>query len=246
MRCVHCGYVSFDHLTACRRCAKLLAPSSGDALSAAIPSPDVEYPSAPRASSPQVTVPTGWIQPGDRSSLEGDISGDELDWTHFTLPSELRSPPSSELVYGGLFRRAIAVLVDAPLLLTLTGLGMVLAFLTALGGGTIAGGATHQVEALALGAALAAGGAVVPAYHVLWWGQGGQTPGKKLVGLAVVGENGEEIGYGRAFLRWVACLLALLPLGLGLLMALFHPRRRGLHDLLAGTCVVRIHAETGQ
>lgn len=238
--------MSFDHLTACRRCGKLLDASSGDTLSAAIPAPGVEYSSAPRASTPQVTVPTGWSQPVDRPFLEGDISGDELDWTRFTLPLELRSPPSSVLVYGGLFRRAIALLVDAPLLLTLTGLGMVLAFLTALGGGTIAGGVTRQVEALALGAALAAGGAVVLAYHVLWWGQGGQTPGKKLVGLAVVGEDGEEIGYARALLRWVAYLLALLPLGFGLLMALFHPRRRGLHDLLAGTCVVRIHGETGQ
>ncbi|MGH7426485.1 MAG: hypothetical protein ACREJP_10005 [Candidatus Methylomirabilales bacterium] len=40
--------------------------------------------------------------------------------------------------------------------------------------------------------------------------------------------------------------IALLPFGLGLIMVLIHPRRRGLHDLLAGTSVVRVDAGGGQ
>jgi len=35
----------------------------------------------------------------------------------------------------------------------------------------------------------------------------------------------------------------MLPLGLGLALTYVHPRKRGLHDLLAGTCVIRVGAE---
>jgi uncharacterized RDD family membrane protein YckC len=40
--------------------------------------------------------------------------------------------------------------------------------------------------------------------------------------------------------------LALLPLGLGMLLMIIQPRRRGLHDLLAGTCVIRVGSESKQ
>lgn len=246
MRCLHCGYVSFDHLSACRRCAQPLSPSSGHAPVASIPSPDADIPSDPRLLTSGEEGQEGWGPLEDRFAVGGDVSEDELDWNHLTLPSELRPASPPPIVYGGLLRRAVAVLVDAPFLFVITVLGMSLAFLTALGGGTVAGEVTLQVELVAVGAALVAAGAVVLTYHVLCWGQWGQTPGKMLVGLAVVREDGAAIGYGRAFLRWMAYLLAALPLGLGLLVALFHPRRRGLHDLLAGTSVVRVDAESKQ
>jgi uncharacterized RDD family membrane protein YckC len=63
-----------------------------------------------------------------------------------------------------------------------------------------------------------------------------------LMGVRVVVRDGGEIGYGRAFLRWVGYFIALLPFGLGLIMVLIHPQRRGLHDLWAGTSVVRVGA----
>jgi len=67
-----------------------------------------------------------------------------------------------------------------------------------------------------------------------------------LMGICVVGGEGKEIGYGRAFLRWVGYLFALLPLGAGFLMIAFHPRRRGLHDLLAGTYVIQVSPGGGR
>jgi len=81
---------------------------------------------------------------------------------------------------------------------------------------------------------------VVPAaYFVLCHGTAGQTLGKRLLGARVVDENGAPIGYLRALGRCVATIVAALPLGLGLVMAGFRRDRRGLHDLLAGTRVVR-------
>lgn len=172
-----------------------------------------------------------------------------------TLPEELqkreeveqlRTSPSPPFVYAGLGPRVIAVLVDSLILGVLAIVAMVLAVLAALVGGTAAGEVTRQVKLLALGASPLVGFVVGFAYHLLCWGQGGQTPGKMLMGIRVVGEAGEEIGYGRAFLRWVGYLVAFLSLGAGFLMIAFHPRRRGLHDLLAGTCVIQVSPRSGQ
>jgi len=191
----------------------------------------------------------------DRFVVEGGTVEEELDWSHLTLPAELKTPDETEearvsagsaMVYAGCLRRAVAALVDAPLSLVLTVPAMILAYVTALLGGMVARELTFEVQLLAVGAALVAGVAVSFAYHVLYWGQGGQTPGMMLMGVRVVRRDGGDIGYGRAFLRWVGYFIALLPFGLGLIMVLLHPRRRGLHDLLAGTCVVLVDAGGGQ
>ena len=77
------------------------------------------------------------------------------------------------------------------------------------------------------------------AYFVLGHGTAGQTVGKRLLGARVVDEGGAPIGYVRALGRCVATLLAALPLGIGLVVAGCAADRRGLHDFLAGTRVVR-------
>lgn len=177
---------------------------------------------------------------------EENVLADGLDFGRFSLPAELHTAVRPPLAYGGIGRRAVAALIDAPLLCVLTIPAMIVAFLAAIGGGTVAGQVTRDVALLALGCALAAGFMVRLAYHVLCWGQGGQTPGMMLLGLQVVGQDGEEIGYMRAFLRWVVYVLTLPALGLSVILMLLQPRRRGLHDILAGTCVIRIGSEAGQ
>lgn len=77
-------------------------------------------------------------------------------------------------------------------------------------------------------------------YFTAFVGARGATPGKQLLGLRIVQEDGSPVGYGRAFLRRAAQLISALTLGAGYLMVAFHPEKRALHDLLAGTRVVRI------
>ncbi len=81
------------------------------------------------------------------------------------------------------------------------------------------------------------------AWVTVFIGGCGQTPGKILFGIAVVREDGESVGYRRAFGRALGFCLAALPLGLGFVGILFTRRRRGLHDWLAGTRVVRVPSE---
>jgi uncharacterized RDD family membrane protein YckC len=68
----------------------------------------------------------------------------------------------------------------------------------------------------------------------------GFTVGKWAAGLRILRQNGSEIGIGRALLRhFVGYPLSFVTLGLGFLVIAFTSRGRGLHDLIAGTIVVR-------
>lgn len=77
------------------------------------------------------------------------------------------------------------------------------------------------------------------AYFIVFVGGCGQTPAKMLLGIAVVRWDGAPAGYGRALLRWVGYWVAALTLGLGFVPAFFTAGRRGLHDWMSGTRVVR-------
>jgi uncharacterized RDD family membrane protein YckC len=72
-------------------------------------------------------------------------------------------------------------------------------------------------------------------YHTVLVGGCGQTPGKMLMGVAVVRRDGAPAGYGRALLRCSSGALSLLTLGLDRVLVLFARDRRGLGDLVAGT-----------
>jgi uncharacterized RDD family membrane protein YckC len=71
---------------------------------------------------------------------------------------------------------------------------------------------------------------------------GGQTLGKMVAGIKVVGMRGTTVDVGRAVLRSLIWLALAAPAGLGFLTAFFNREHRGLHDQLAGTRVVRVSA----
>ncbi|MBI3073776.1 MAG: RDD family protein [Deltaproteobacteria bacterium] len=67
----------------------------------------------------------------------------------------------------------------------------------------------------------------------------GRTPGKLLVGLRVIDTKGRKIGPIRAFIRTLAYIPSGLCFGMGFLWAAFDVERRAVHDLIAGTFVIR-------
>lgn len=80
-------------------------------------------------------------------------------------------------------------------------------------------------------------------YVVGGWAWRGRTPGKSLLGLAVVKRGaapGRGIGWPSAFVRAIVCVLAGLPLGLGWAWAFFEKEKRAFQDLAAGTWVVKV------
>lgn len=64
------------------------------------------------------------------------------------------------------------------------------------------------------------------------------TPGKKVLGLAVTDLNGRRIGFGRANARFWSKILSGF-MYIGFIMIGFTDRKQGLHDMIAGTLVVR-------
>jgi len=78
-------------------------------------------------------------------------------------------------------------------------------------------------------------------YFTLLTGDGGQTLGKRLLGIRVVGSGGAKVSYGRAFARSLGYLLSIFfGTFLGFLWALWDPRKQAWHDKVAGTRVIRI------
>jgi uncharacterized RDD family membrane protein YckC len=75
-------------------------------------------------------------------------------------------------------------------------------------------------------------------YFLYYWGVRGATPGKRLLGLEVEGEDGASpIGIPRAAIRLAGYLLTGLLLGMGFFIVAFGGT--ALHDRIAGTRVVR-------
>jgi uncharacterized RDD family membrane protein YckC len=73
---------------------------------------------------------------------------------------------------------------------------------------------------------------------------GGQTIGKMATGIRVVSADpaasrSERVTFGHAIVRAAAYLISLAPAGLGFLPVFFGRERRGLHDRLADTRVIR-------
>jgi len=85
---------------------------------------------------------------------------------------------------------------------------------------------------------------VIPmAYKAIMLQLRGQTLGKMALGIRVVtADEAQPVGIGRAGVRTLLWTLLAIPAGLGFLTALFRADRRGLHDRLAGTRVVRASA----
>jgi uncharacterized RDD family membrane protein YckC len=100
----------------------------------------------------------------------------------------------------------------------------------------------QRVGALPPSALVAMGlvGAVMAAgYFLFFWSLSGQTLGKLLTGSRVVDRRGRALGLARAALRLFGTLVAVLPLGAGFIGLWTDPERRGWHDRLAGTKVIR-------
>ncbi len=69
--------------------------------------------------------------------------------------------------------------------------------------------------------------------------ESGATLGKKAAGLRVTDEMGNRISFGRATGRYFAKILSAVILLIGYLMQPFTKRKQALHDILAGTLVVK-------
>ena len=77
-------------------------------------------------------------------------------------------------------------------------------------------------------------------YFPYFWQKSGQTPGMKVTKIKVVrDEDGGPVGWGAGFVRLFGFFVSQLVFYVGFLWVLVDKRKRGLFDLMAGTCVVK-------
>ena len=76
-------------------------------------------------------------------------------------------------------------------------------------------------------------------YSVFMVGKYGATLGKMACGLRVVRAGGDPLGYGLAAGRYFAELLNAITLYIGYLMVAFDDEKRGLHDRICNTRVIK-------
>ncbi len=128
--------------------------------------------------------------------------------------------------------RCGALLIDYILLASIVVFGTLIARM--LGGGARSAGNSAETAGILMAVAMAVLNLVVIP------GLTGLTLGKWATGLRIEKNDGGDLGIGRAFLRhFVGYPLSFAILGIGLLMAVVSVHGRGLHDIIAGSIVVR-------
>ncbi len=81
------------------------------------------------------------------------------------------------------------------------------------------------------------------AYFTLLIGLRGQTFGKRMLGLRVLRVNGERISYLRSLGRYLSYFVSSLLFGLGFLFIAWTDNKRGWHDHICDTMVVKVERQ---
>ena len=139
----------------------------------------------------------------------------------------LDSPDRSGITpeYAGFWLRFVAYLIDAILV-------SIVSFLIY---GTIGGGFLEpNIFARLLAAVISIG------YFVYLESSDKQaTIGKQAMGIIVTDMEGNRISVGQAFGRYFAKIISAIILLIGFIMAGFTDKKQALHDMIAGTLVVK-------
>ena len=123
--------------------------------------------------------------------------------------------------YVGFWRRVVAYLVDGIILSIVFGI-------------LSAGMSDYYASLLSF-----VGGWVYFAYLESSQYQG--TLGKMLLGAKVVDYEGNRISFGKATLRHFSKIISAIILLIGFIMVAFTQKKQGLHDIIAGTLVIKKH-----
>ncbi|MBN2688754.1 MAG: RDD family protein [Deltaproteobacteria bacterium] len=144
--------------------------------------------------------------------------------------------------YGGFWRRSVAFMIDKCILFVISILLMA--------SGSFITGASIPLDPDEIAAAgpifMAYYGTMIVlniVYFTYFHGATGQTPGKMALGLKVIQQTGAPMTFGVAFLRSIGYIISGLILDLGFAWIAFDGRKRGWHDMIASTYVIRTTGE---
>ena len=143
---------------------------------------------------------------------------------------------NTELRYAGLFRRLFAIFYDSFLLLA------ILFVVTAI------------ANALNHGKAIEPGNVFYPLYVLIilllsylyfawFWINGGQSLGMKTWRIKLQNDEGKNIGWKIAAIRFFSAMVSWGVIGLGFLWSFFDKKNRCWHDLISKTVIVDLRTK---
>ena len=139
----------------------------------------------------------------------------------------------SQVAYGGFWIRFVAYIIDS---IVLSIAGGAIGFIFGLG---LAAG--HGGRDAAQFGGYAIGIAIAWLYFALMESsERGATLGKMAMGLRVVSNEGQRISFMNATGRYFAKFISAIILLIGFIMIGFTDRKRGLHDMIASTLVIKV------
>jgi len=156
------------------------------------------------------------------------------------ITPERYAPDAAPIVYATFWQRFAAAFLDGIITQVI---GAAIGFVAGLVAGPIITGAGSRGEeaAIALGIGLQVIGFVIGwLYYALQESSAAQaTLGKRALGVRVTDLEGRRISFGRATGRLLAKIPSAMILMIGFLMQPFTAKKQALHDIIAGTLVLK-------
>jgi uncharacterized RDD family membrane protein YckC len=149
----------------------------------------------------------------------------------------IQEMPETELSYAGFWLRFVAMLIDGIVMVAGVFLAGILLYLAASPLGIEIPEMSKEVwEAIVNVIDLLVNWLYFTLLESSAWQA---TLGKRAVGIKVTDLQGDKIGFGRANARYWSKILSAILLFIGFLMAAFTEKKQALHDLIAGTLVIK-------
>jgi uncharacterized RDD family membrane protein YckC len=152
--------------------------------------------------------------------------------------------PVAAVAYAGFWIRVVGYLIDAIILGVVGGIVQVLLIGSLITIPQPQPGTVPDLSVIGpmlgrLGLASLVNIAIAACYEGFFVANLQATPGKMVIGVKVVRPDGSRVELGRAFGRYFAKILSGLILCIGFIMVGFDAEKRGLHDMICDTRVVK-------
>jgi uncharacterized RDD family membrane protein YckC len=251
VKCPNCGYISFNNLTKCKKCGTRFTLFSDT---------NPKIPSPKKASSNAITDDRKrFLRPPDMDKTIASIKHDfeELDKMPGNKPSGI-TPDTDDIATktivpianinsysnnhkkiknAGFFLRLFAYTIDNIILWFFYIILLIVVFLLIKSLSIEIDNPTTILNSI-LVPYLVTSMIIEIFYFTYFHGVTGQTVGKWICSIKVIDENGNLLGFKRAFIRYVGYLIVRLSLYIGFMWIIFDKKKQGWHDKIARSYVI--------
>ncbi|PIY80374.1 MAG: hypothetical protein COY80_03215 [Candidatus Pacebacteria bacterium CG_4_10_14_0_8_um_filter_42_14] len=157
------------------------------------------------------------------------------------------SKKSKKLEYAGFGRRFLAYFADALIIFIISAIIQTSMgnnpFLAYQNINTVEEAQQMQKTTSASLSSLVALLAALAYFMIFYVNYDGATPGKKLMAIKLVRDDGSKVTYPVVFIRYLATFVSAITLGIGYFWMVWDKKKQTIHDKLAGTIVIKTGAK---